>query len=43
MVKQILKDSHSEREHNWLNLKKYMQKFDNKSEWIDKVRTSILA
>lgn len=43
MVKQILKDSQSEREANWLNLKKYMQKFDNKEEWIDKVRTSILS
>jgi hypothetical protein len=43
MVKQILKDSPQEREKHWLNLKEYMKKFDNKDEWIDKVRTAILA
>jgi hypothetical protein len=42
-VKEIIKDSYVEREHNWLNLKNYMQKFDNKEEWIDKIRTAILA
>jgi hypothetical protein len=42
-VKQILKDSQEERFQNWSNLKKYMQKFDNKEEWIDKVRTAILS
>ena len=42
-MKQILKDSFNEREENWLNLKNYMKKFDNKNEWIDKVRTSILS
>lgn len=42
-VKEILNDSYEERENNWLNLKNYMQKFDNKEEWIDKVRTAILS
>ena len=43
MIKQMVKDSYNEREENWLNLKNYMKKFDNKEEWIDKVRTSILS
>lgn len=43
MVKQILKDSHQEREEHWLKLKEHMKKFDNKEVWIDKVRTAVLA
>jgi hypothetical protein len=43
MIKQILKDSHQEREENWLRLKQYMKRFDNREEWVDKVRTAILA
>jgi hypothetical protein len=42
-VKQIQIDSHEELLENWLNLKEYMQKFDNKTVWIDKVRSAILS
>jgi hypothetical protein len=42
-VKQILKDSYDERNAEFMKLKAYMKKFDNKTEWIDKVRTTILS
>ena len=42
-VKQILKDSCEERYKWWKKLKDFMKKYDNKDEWIDKVRTAILA
>ena len=42
-VKQIGKDSHEERLKWFTKLKDFMQKYDNKEEWIDKVRTAILG
>jgi hypothetical protein len=42
-VKQISKDSHEERLKWFTKLKDFMQKYDNKEEWIDKVRTAILG
>lgn len=42
-IKQILRDSHREREYEFMKLKKYMKKFDNKKEWADKIRTALLT
>ena len=42
-IKEILKDSHQTREIERNKLIKYMKKFDNKSEWVDKIRTQILS
>jgi hypothetical protein len=42
-IKQILNDSHEERLYWWNKLKDFMQKYNNKEEWIDKIRTAILA
>lgn len=43
MVKQIKKDSQEERLENFNRLKEYLKKYDNKSEWADKVRTMLLT
>lgn len=42
MVKRIQSDSIENIEKNFNSLKKYMKSFDNKEEWIDKIRTTIL-
>jgi len=42
-VKTILKDSYETRSTEFYKLKNYMVKFDYKTEWIDKVRTTILS
>lgn len=42
-IKQILKDSHQVRVNERNNLIKFLKKFDNKSEWVDKIRTQILS
>jgi hypothetical protein len=42
-IKQITKDSHETRVEERNKLINYLKKFDNKKEWIDKVRTQILS
>lgn len=42
-IKQILKDSHEERLENFNRLKNYLKQYDNKDEWADKVRNTILG
>jgi hypothetical protein len=42
-IKQILKDSHEERLKNFNSLKNYLKQYDNKDEWVDKVRNMILG
>jgi hypothetical protein len=42
-VKEIVNDSYEIRNAEFQKLKEYMKKFDNKNEWIDKVRTTILS
>jgi hypothetical protein len=42
-IKQILKDSHNTRVIEFNKLKEYMKKFDNKEEWVDKIRTAVLS
>ena len=42
-IKEILKDSHETRSAERNKLINYMKKFDNKSEWVDKIRTQILS
>lgn len=42
-VKTMVNDTYDERNFEFNKLKEYMKQFDNKNEWIDKVRTTILS
>lgn len=42
ITKRIQSDPYEKVERNFNNLKKYMEKFDNKEIWIDKIRTTLL-
>jgi len=42
IVKRIQSDPITKVEKNFNNLKEYMKKFDNKEDWVDKIRSTIL-
>lgn len=42
VVKRIQSDPNEKVERNFNTLKEYMKKFDNKEEWIDKIRSTII-